>query len=140
MSLLLDTDVLIDLALDRQPHADGAARLIDSLETRPRVGFIAWHTLSNFYYLVAPKQGKKETKRFLLDLTRFVGVAETGTEDLRFAAGLEMKDFEDALQVAAAAACGADMIVTRNLQDYGRSPIRALSPSAALAALSELRA
>ena len=43
--------------------------------------------------------------------------------------GLAMSDFEDAaMQVAAAAACGADVIVTRNLRDYRRSPIRAAAP------------
>lgn len=132
MTILVDTDVLIDLALDRQPHAEPAGRLVDLLEGSPGLGFIAWHTLSNFYYLVSPKTGKPEARQFLLELCRFIRVSETGTESLRFAASLEMKDFEDALQVAAAAACGAEAIVTRNLQDYARSPIRALEPVAAL--------
>ena len=43
-----------------------------------------------------------------------------------------MTDFEDALQVAAAHACGAQHIVTRNAKDYERSPIRAISPQEAL--------
>ena len=55
-------------------------------------------------------------------------VAKTGTEDMRYAAGLPLADFEDAMQVAAARACGARWIVTRNLRDYTRSPIPAISP------------
>ncbi len=43
-----------------------------------------------------------------------------------------MNDFEDALQVAAARACGASFIATRNTSDYRRSPIPALSPEAVL--------
>lgn len=39
-----------------------------------------------------------------------------------------MSDFEDALQVAAALAANADFIVTRNLQDFRRSPLPALTP------------
>jgi len=46
-----------------------------------------------------------------------------------------MSDFEDALQVAAADACGAEMIITRNLQDYVQSPIRAVEPTNALSLL-----
>ena len=42
---------------------------------------------------------------------------------------LPMKDFEDALQCAAALACGADVIVTRNLEDYQLSPINAVTPT-----------
>ena len=132
MTLLLDTDVLLDVALDRKPYAEPAARLLDALEQRPGSGFIAWHTVSNFYYLVAPKRSKKDAKAFLVDLTRFIRVAVTTTESLRYAASLQMRDFEDALQVAAAVACGADVIATRNLRDYRNAPVRAAAPGTLL--------
>jgi len=130
--ILLDTDVLIDLALDRKPFAEPAAELLDALEQRPGRSFIAWHSLSNFYYMVAPTRGKQETRGFLLDLTRFVDVAPTTTESLLYAGRLELSDFEDALQVAAAMACRADAIATRNLRDYARSPVRAAEPQSIL--------
>jgi predicted nucleic acid-binding protein len=133
--VLLDTDVLIDLALDRQPYAEPAANLLDFLEQRPGQAFAAWHSFSNFYYLVAPKLGKQEAKEFLLDLTRFVSVAETTTEGLLYAGKLDLSDFEDALQVAAAVACQAGAIATRNLRDYARSPIQAMEPQDLLKAL-----
>ena len=63
-------------------------------------------------------------------MTRFVSVAATGTEAIRYTADLPMADF--ALQVAAARACGARHIVTRNIRDYTRSPIRAVEPQEAL--------
>ena len=47
-----------------------------------------------------------------------------------------MKDFEDALQVAAAMAAGAEVIATRNVRDYAHAPIRAASPEALLRELS----
>ncbi|MCY3786822.1 MAG: hypothetical protein OXG47_08880 [bacterium] len=75
------------------------------------------------------------TRAFIVELTRFVQVAETGTEAVRYAAALPMADFEDALQVAAARACGARRIVTRNLKDYKHSPIPAVSPQEALSEL-----
>ena len=68
----------------------------------------------------------------LSELTRFVAVATTDTEAVRYAAALPMTDFEDALQVAAARACGAQHIVTRNVKDYEHSPIRAINPQEAL--------
>ena len=72
----------------------------------------------------------------LLDLARFVRVAPTTTESLLYAAQLEMSDFEDAMQVAAATACEADVIVTRNLRDYRKSPIRAAEPQEVLKELA----
>ncbi len=59
------------------------------------------------------------------DLVQFVEVAPTTTDSLRYATKLDMKDFEDALQVAAAMACHADVIATRNVRDYLNAPLRA---------------
>ena len=133
--ILLDTDILIDIALDRRPHADPAAALLDRIEQGAETACIAWHTVSNFYYIVAPLHGGAGTRDFIVELTRFVAVASTGTEAVRYAAELPMPDFEDALQVAAAQACGARCIVTRNVKDYARSPIRAVDPLAAISGL-----
>jgi hypothetical protein len=47
-----------------------------------------------------------------------------------------MKGFEDVLQVAAAVACRADFIVTRNLRDYRKAPVKALEPATALKKLT----
>lgn len=133
--MLLDTDVLIDVALDRHPHANASREVLDRLERGPRRAFVAWHTLSNFYYLVAPRRGGALTRDFIAELTDFVAVARTGTDAIRYAAELPMADFEDAMQVAAARACGARRIITRNTSDFKRSPIPALTPSEALGTL-----
>ncbi|MCY3649209.1 MAG: PIN domain-containing protein [Acidimicrobiaceae bacterium] len=134
--ILLDTDVLVDVALDREDHADSAARLLDRVENGEVRAAVAWHSMSNLYYLVAPAHGGVRTRDFIVQLVSFVDVAKTGTEEMRYAAGLPLADFEDAMQVAAARACGARWIVTRNLRDYTRSPIPAISPSQALTELA----
>lgn len=127
--ILLDTDVLLDVALGRVPHVDASAELLDLLERRGRGAFVAWHTLSNFYYLVRPTRGHDDARAFLLDLAGFVTVAPTDTDALRYAAGLPMPDLEDAMQVAAARACGAVAIATRNVRDFEASPIPARTPA-----------
>lgn len=55
-------------------------------------------------------------------------VATTGHSDAMHALELPMADFEDALQVAAAQACEAKYIITRNVRDFGKSPIVAVTP------------
>ena len=133
--ILLDTDVLIDIALDRRPHSGPASELLDRIEHGAESAFIAWHSVSNLYYIVAPARGGVSARDFIVALTRFVAVATTDTEGIRYAAELPMVDFEDAMQVAAARACGARHIVTRNVRDYERSPISAVSPQDALGGL-----
>ena len=132
MKIFIDTDVLVDVALDRAPHAATAGTLLDRLERNEAAGFMAWHSASNLYYLVSPKRGKRDTRIFLLELTEFIEIAPSSTESLRQAARLDLRDFEDAMQVAAAMACGADVIATRNVRDYTKAPIGAATPASVL--------
>ena len=83
--ILIDTDVLIDVALDRKPFSDAASELLDRLQTGPKRAFVAWHTLSNFYYLVAPARGGSDARTFITELIRFVAVADCGTSAMGFA-------------------------------------------------------
>ncbi len=133
--ILLDTDVLIDVALDRRPYSYPASELLDRIEHGAESAYIAWHSVSNLYYLVAPALGGASARDFIVELTAFVSVATTDTQGIRYAAELPMADFEDAMRVAAARACGARYIVTRNVRDYERSPIPAVDPQEALTAL-----
>lgn len=121
--------------LDRHPHAGPASELLDRIEHGAESAAIAWHSVSNLYYLVAPSRGGVSTRDFIVELTRFVAVANTNADAIQYAAQLPMADFEDAMQVADARACGARHIVTRNVRDYERSPIRAVAPQEVLSGL-----
>ena len=94
---------------------------------------MAWHTVSNVHYIVARERDAAFARRFIADILEFLEVAPTDTADLRYALDLPMTDFEDALQAAAARACGARSIVTRNVRDFARSPVPAVTPGDALA-------
>jgi predicted nucleic acid-binding protein len=128
MIVLIDTDVLIDVALDCRPFSDPAGRLLDALQERRGEGYVAWRSISNFYYMVAPKKGSPRAKDFIRDLLRFVGVSPAGTRDVLYAIHLPMADFEDALQCDAAVPCHADVTATRNFRDYRQSPVPSETP------------
>ncbi|RMD92536.1 MAG: PIN domain-containing protein [Calditrichaeota bacterium] len=127
--VLIDTDILIDVALERLPHADASAWFLDLAERRECQAFIAWHSIANFYYIVSSPSGKTKAKEFIRDLLTFTKVASVGTRDALYAVTLEIPDFEDALQIAAARACGAEKIITRNVKHYRQSPIPAQTPT-----------
>ena len=133
---LVDTDVLIDVALSRKPFFIHSSVVIDLLRERGEALFVAWHTVSNLFYNVQRQRNADFARRVVADLMTYAQVAGTGTDDLRFALSLPMDDFEDAMQVAAARACEAEFIVTRNEGDFAVSPIPVLSPADALAELS----
>lgn len=122
MKILIDTDVLLDVALARKPHLAASAAVLEWAEAGGEA-CVAWHTLTNCSYLL------KGGRSFLVDLLKLVEVATVGTSDAGRALALPMSDVEDAFQVAAALAWNADFIITRNLPDYRRSPITAISPT-----------
>lgn len=127
--LLIDTDVLLDVALDREPFAEAACRVFDYLQANPGDGMMAWHSVASFYYLVRSSRGDADTREFISELLGFLRVVAGDTNSVRSALALPMRDFEDALQVVSAQDGDADLIITRNTTDYRRSPIPAKSPA-----------
>jgi predicted nucleic acid-binding protein len=129
VKLLLDADVLLDTALRREPFAAESDRLIQWCQETPQAALVAWHNISNLYYLLRAAHSNAGAREFITDLMRFAVVASGGTEAVRQALTLPLRDFEDALQVAAALSGGADFIITRNIRDFGRSPLPVVTPS-----------
>jgi predicted nucleic acid-binding protein len=130
MRLLLDINVLLDIALGR-PDAPTSARLLSRCG-REHEGWLAWHSIATLAYLIERQSSTILSRDFIGGLLQWADVAPTGRADALAALQLPMKDFEDALQVASAMACGAQYIVTRNERDFRGSPIPALSPDAFL--------
>jgi predicted nucleic acid-binding protein len=124
MRVLLDTDVLLDVALKRDPYFARAADVMRWAQDEPGQAALAWHSLSNIAYLVRP-----DARKFIDHILQFVEVATVGSREARQAIGLPMIDLEDALQAAAAFTFDATFIVTRNVKDYRRSPIPAVTPT-----------
>lgn len=130
--ILIDSDTLLDIAFGRVPHVEPANQLLERMQLGSERASVAWHTVSNVFYQISKHGYRLEARRFILMLLSICDVARTGTSDMHFALHLEMSDFEDAMQVAAARACGARFIVSRNERDFRNSPIRAYPASEAL--------
>jgi predicted nucleic acid-binding protein len=129
VKLLLDADVLLDTALRRQPFAADSDRLVQWCQETPQSAMVAWHSVSNLYYLLRIAVADAKAREFISDLMRFTTVTSGGTGAVRQALLIPMRDFEDALQVSAALAGGAEVIVTRNVRDFARSPLPAVTPA-----------
>ncbi len=124
MRILIDTDVLLDFAIGRDPFLADSKRVLAWARDHPGRAAVAWHSLSNLAYL-APTR----VRAFLHDLLQHVEVPTVGTAEATQALQWPMADIEDALQSAAALAFRAQWILTRKERDYRRSPVPALSPA-----------
>lgn len=131
MRVFLDTDVLLDFALGREPHVAASTKLMAWASGHPGQCAVAWHTLANLNYI-----GRGKVSGFIGDLLKFVEVPRTGREQMLSALDMGFPDLEDAMQVSAAVLFGAQVIVTRNIRDYRRSPIKAMTADEVLKVLA----
>lgn len=123
----LDSDVLLEVALNRKPFVEQSGTLVSWCQLTPGSGVIAWHTVSNIYYMLRPVRGDASTRRFLNDLIVFAEVASGGTSSIRAALGMRVNDFEGAMQVAAGLSAGAQFFVTRNTNHFRGALIPAMT-------------
>lgn len=126
MKLLLDINIILDVVFER-PGASASSALIATCGPQNQA-WLAWHSVATLSYLIERERDPATARAVVTDLLTWAQVATTGHADALLALQLPMADFEDALQVAAAQACGANYIITRNVRDFGKSPVAALTP------------
>jgi len=134
MRVFLDTNIILDVLLNRTLLVAESEAVILRCESNGDSMFVAWHGLATSYYLL--KRGRTEAAE-LLEVDKILGwahIASTKDTDARRARSLNFGDFEDALQAVATEASAVDCIVTRNVKDFSKSSIKAMTPTEFLSA------
>ena len=128
MVLLIDANIVLDVLMNRQPYYENS-RLIWKMCLRKQAeGYISALTFANIAYVMR-KQLTPERRKYLLGaLSSLFRFEELSYDDLRTAANMKWRDFEDAVQSSTASRINADYIITRNTKDYQDSPIPAITP------------
>jgi len=133
MRFLVDTNVIIDIAQRRRPWAKDCAAFVRIAGKSQRDQlFTAWHSVSNVAYILSKGAKKKFSLNAITMISKFSDVPPGTNAQIDRALELDFTDFEDALQVAVAELAQVDFIVTRNQDDFKKSPIPVLSPEEAL--------
>lgn len=128
MKALFDTNVVLDVALDR-PHLASASRaaLTWGFE-HPGRACLAWHSVATLAFFLE-KNGRRDAVRALIgELVARLDIAGGSDRELLRAIELPLPDFEDAMIAALAESVAATHIVTRNVSDFRKSPVKAVSP------------
>jgi predicted nucleic acid-binding protein len=123
MNVYIDSDVLLDVLLNRSQFFDDSSKILDWAEEHPGNCAVSWHSLANIHYL-----SKDGARSFIRELLEFCVIPASGTIQMLQSLDLEFNDLEDAMQVPSALLFEAQIICTRNAADYKKSPIKALSP------------
>jgi predicted nucleic acid-binding protein len=118
MKVLLDTNIVIDYALERQPFWQNSEQIFLLLQQDRFIGYISASTVSDLYYIIRKQRGHSWTLNFLERLVKFCPVATVDRSVITMAFVANFSDFEDAIQYSTAVASQMDAIVTRNPSDF----------------------
>jgi predicted nucleic acid-binding protein len=135
--ILIDTNVVLDLLLAREPFVQDAARIFATVERGEVEGFLCATTLTTVDYLLGQTLSNHETRRTIRQLMNLFEVAAVNRVVLAAAAESSMLDFEDAVLAQSANHGGVERIVTRGTPDFTESPVVAVDPSEFLAQLPD---
>lgn len=127
--ILIDTNILLDYLLTRDPFYEDASNIVSVCVDGKVEGCIAAHSVSNMFFILRKDYNSKERREILLSLCSIFDIE--GIDKVKLMAGLqneEFSDFEDCLQMECAKSFGAEYIVTRNINDYKISEIKAILP------------
>ena len=136
LKVLIDLNIVLDVLQRREPFYDMSARVLAAAETGRVEGWIAAHSLTTLFYLLARYQSAEQARVALTDVLTFLSVAAVDHDVIEQALNLPYPDFEDAVQMMAAVRSGVQYLATRNVRDYGRGPLPALQPVELLALLA----
>jgi predicted nucleic acid-binding protein len=136
MRVLFDTDLVLDLVLDREPFVDAAAAIFTLHENGRIRGYISGITMVNVFYLTRKSKGTSGARKAVEELLATLSICPLDQLVLENAHRLTFTDYEDAVQHACAKASGLDAIVTRNLADYKNATLPVFSPADFLSQLT----
>lgn len=139
MKVLFDTNVILDVMLDRTPFSEPASHLLSLVERGDISGLICATTVTTIHYLATKILGRNESKNKIKDLITLFEIASVNRTVIDNAINSTFTDFEDSVIHQSANHAGAEAIVTRDPKGFKQSEIPVYNPVELLKILQLLK-
>ncbi len=126
--VFIDSDVILDIALAREPFFEYSSLVLAIFEQKRCVGVVSSNILTDVYYVLRKLSSNGQARDFIRDLLQIIEVVSVNHHAVIKALDSEFTDFEDGIQHFAALEARCDCIVTRNSADYVKAIIPVYSP------------
>jgi len=128
--IFIDTDVIIDFLIDREPHSREAAIIFTLIEQKKLKGYVSSLTFSNLYYVLRKIESHNKVIAKLDSISRLLTILKVDQQIIKFAIASGFPDFEDSIQYNCALDYKKiDVLITRNIKDYKGSQIPVMTPA-----------
>lgn len=128
--LILDTDVILDLFIERQPHHAIALRFFSYLQLHSEriTAYTSPVVIANVAYILGKARSESYAIQKIRGLRDFVGVLPMSESEVDDAIHSPGRALEDSLQYHCAAAGAVKVIITRNGDDFPKTNLQTMEP------------
>lgn len=125
--VFIDSDVILDLLLARQPFFSAATELFQHIQDGEIEGCVSPLIFSNLFYILRKERSGSEALAALRKLKLLVRVVPVDEKVIDLALASAFTDFEDAIQYYSALTQDLDAFITRNKSDFKSAKIPVLT-------------
>ena len=129
MKLLIDTNVILDFALKREPFCEAAIAILDLASECDYIECVSSSAITDIYYTARKVLGNEQTQDSIRNLLVIIDSLSVTKEDILMALDLKWNDFEDAVQYAVAIHNNVDFIISRDDKGFKNSVIPVYKPA-----------
>jgi predicted nucleic acid-binding protein len=126
--LFIDTDIILDIALTREPHFYSSAIISSLIESKSVFGYTSSVIVSNIYYIIRKVDSHKSAIDFISKMRLFINILPVNDEIINLALESQFKDFEDAIQYYCAYNNKIEYLITRNVKDFSKAQMKVHTP------------
>jgi predicted nucleic acid-binding protein len=129
VKILIDTNIVLDLFLERDPFIEDTINLFDQIERGNLAGYITATTITNIFYIIRKTEGREVAISAINRLLIGLQLCAVSRQTVETALSLGLKDFEDSIQLACAILNQLDGIITRDRKDFIGSSLPIYAPT-----------
>jgi predicted nucleic acid-binding protein len=139
MTVLIDTNVVLDYILKREPNAEDARACLEHLLSRKDKAWLTASTITDIYYLTRKAlKDSSQAKSVIAKLLNAFLIANVDKTDCINALKIDVDDYEDALVSVCAKKIKAEYVVTQNVKHFKQSSVPAIKPGDLLGKLQHI--
>ena len=129
MKILLDTNIVLDFLLQREPFCNDAKIIFELIESDEVNGYLCATSVTTIYYLISKNVNKLKANEIIEDLLQLFDIADVNKNILLQSLQNNGIDFEDSVIYSSAEYFNIDVIITRDKKGFKQSNIKVLQPN-----------
>jgi predicted nucleic acid-binding protein len=130
LKIVLDTNIVLDVLLEREPFASLSINLFNAIEKKIIQGYLCATTITTIDYLLTKSVGKQSARVYINQLLNLFAIAAINSD---------FSDFEDAVLYHSGVYTDVDGFVTRNSKDFKTASLPIYSPIELLRIIQEIK-